>query len=307
MTWQSEFKNEFSWSKSRDALFNTCLRAYYYHYYGSWNGWQPDVPPDVRELYIMKNLETIPMLIGRVVHEVLEAVVGAMRRGWELPVEQAIDMGLDPLHDDFEDSRKGLYRSQPKKLLGLQDHYYGIAISEESFQQAMATMKECITSFHNTHTYRRMTKFGPSSIMEFEELKSMILAGTKVWVKLDLMARDLDDTVVVVDWKTGPTPAAEDAELQLRIYGIYAVETYGLAADQLLAVEENLRLRERHVYPLDEAILDEAREDIKRSVQQMQGLLRNPDGNVAFVQDFPMTDNLGLCTYCRFRRACNRE
>ena len=36
------FKNDFSWSFSRDSAFNTCKRKYYYSYYGSWGGWNKD-------------------------------------------------------------------------------------------------------------------------------------------------------------------------------------------------------------------------------------------------------------------------
>ena len=36
------FKNEFSWSVSRDSTFRKCQRMYYYQYYGSWGGWNDD-------------------------------------------------------------------------------------------------------------------------------------------------------------------------------------------------------------------------------------------------------------------------
>ena len=32
--------NDFSWSKSRHEKFSECLRAYYFHYYRSWGGWE---------------------------------------------------------------------------------------------------------------------------------------------------------------------------------------------------------------------------------------------------------------------------
>jgi hypothetical protein len=38
------FKNEISWSKSRDETFKTCPRQYWFAYYGFWNGWLKDGP-----------------------------------------------------------------------------------------------------------------------------------------------------------------------------------------------------------------------------------------------------------------------
>jgi hypothetical protein len=35
----TELKNEFSWSKTRDEVFKTCPRQYWFSYYGYWNGW----------------------------------------------------------------------------------------------------------------------------------------------------------------------------------------------------------------------------------------------------------------------------
>jgi hypothetical protein len=34
-----ELRNEFSRSKSRNEIFQTCPRQYYFNYYGYWGGW----------------------------------------------------------------------------------------------------------------------------------------------------------------------------------------------------------------------------------------------------------------------------
>ena len=38
------FKNEFSWSKTRDETFKSCPRQYWFAYYGFWNGWLLRMP-----------------------------------------------------------------------------------------------------------------------------------------------------------------------------------------------------------------------------------------------------------------------
>lgn len=303
----SEFKNEFSWSISRDRLFNECRRAYYYHYYGSWNGWLSDSPSEVKELYIMKNLETIPMWRGRIVHEVLEQVVGAMSRTEQWSTDEAVRMARRRAQHDFEDSRSGAYRSWPKRLCGLQDHYYKVAITDESLEEEIATMEECVKRFYSTRMYGRMLELGPRRIMEYEDLRSMILSGYKVWVKPDLIARDLGRRVLVVDWKTGVSSAAEETGLQLAIYGIYAVRSYGLAPEELCAVEVNLRSGEEHFYPLDADTLERTRRHMENSANRMQALLYDREENVALVQDFHGRQDSYACENCRFRRACNWE
>jgi len=68
----ADLVNEFSWSRSRDATFQDCRRKYYLHYYGSWGGWDAAVAPDVRRLYILKQLASRQMWAGRIVHDAIE-------------------------------------------------------------------------------------------------------------------------------------------------------------------------------------------------------------------------------------------
>jgi len=53
----STFKNEFSWSISRDRVFQTCPRQYYFNYYGYWGGWETDAPERTRQIYVLKQLK----------------------------------------------------------------------------------------------------------------------------------------------------------------------------------------------------------------------------------------------------------
>lgn len=307
MQWRSELQNEFSWSKSRDALFATCLRAYYYHYYGSWNGWRRDAPADVRELYIMKNLQSISTWRGGLVHDVVKEVITGISERRPLSADQATKAVRERVRRDLNDSTSGRYRSRPNRRCGLQEHYYSLPISDESLSETVAIMERCVESLLGTRTYSAILELGPESIMEFEKLRSMTLSGCKVWVSPDVIVRGPDDSVMIVDWKTGLSTVSRETKLQLAIYGIYTARTYNLPLDQLLGVEENLRLDERHIFPLDTGILEETRRYIEDSVHSMQGLLHDRERNIALIRDFPTTEDPSVCRDCRFRRACDRE
>ena len=68
----AELKNEFSWSKTRDEVFKTCLRQYWFVYYGYWNGWLENAPERTRQIYILKNLKNRQMWAGEKVHECIQ-------------------------------------------------------------------------------------------------------------------------------------------------------------------------------------------------------------------------------------------
>jgi hypothetical protein len=50
----TELKNELSWSKTRDEIFRTCPRQYWFAYYGYWNGWHENAPERTRQIYILR-------------------------------------------------------------------------------------------------------------------------------------------------------------------------------------------------------------------------------------------------------------
>ena len=66
------FTNTFSWSASRDRLFRTCPRAYYYNYYAYWNGWSYNADEKTKTIYKLKKLQGLPLWAGSTVHDVIQ-------------------------------------------------------------------------------------------------------------------------------------------------------------------------------------------------------------------------------------------
>src|SRR5207247_9245766 len=83
----AELTNDCSWSRSRDNACQECKRKYYYHYYGAWGGWDAAAAPEVRRLYVLKQLSSRQQWAGRVVHDAAERAFHAFARGRDLPVE----------------------------------------------------------------------------------------------------------------------------------------------------------------------------------------------------------------------------
>ena len=97
------FKNEFSWSTSRDDTFRKCLRMYYFHYYGSWGGWSDEVDDRTRKIYILKQLQTRQMWAGKKVHECIEKVIKDIHDGIEtIHAKQSIDKTLNVMRQEFK-------------------------------------------------------------------------------------------------------------------------------------------------------------------------------------------------------------
>jgi hypothetical protein len=151
-----EFKNEFSWSKTRDEALRQCPRMYYFQYYGFWGGWKGNASPRTRELYILKNLDTFATWIGRKVHECLDHTIQNLRWGQaSLPVERVVDLTLQRMRQEYVSSWEGRYRRK-LKTCGLFEHEYGTGRGEDDWRDAVEQVDRCLKTFYASAAYARL-------------------------------------------------------------------------------------------------------------------------------------------------------
>jgi hypothetical protein len=303
-----ELQNEFSWSYARAAKYRYCPRAYYYHYYAAWEGWQADAPEPVRRVYLLKNLTDLPRWSGNLVYESIKFALSRLKAGRPVAKADLVKQMHTRARADFEDSRQGRYRQQPNRVTGFQEHYYRLDLADRVWQDAWAKAEQHLRTFLQSSLYAHLRRQAPATFLHTEALKSFELAGTKVWTQPDLVRRE-EETIVLYDWKRGPVDQAELRQ-QLGVYGLYVRQrwpelaaagesmqgiVYDLAEDALVELE------------LDEAILAETRKMAEDSMAHLRALLVDPQENLAELRPFPMIDDLTVCRQCQFRELCGRD
>ncbi len=122
----ADFKNEFSWSASRARLFRTCPRAYYYNYYGYWDGWSYRADDKTKLIYRLKKLQSMVLWAGSTVHDILEDILNmqkAIGTGASEPERMEIYYQLKHLHSlhhsetsRYTDERKVKAEEEAKAL-----------------------------------------------------------------------------------------------------------------------------------------------------------------------------------------------
>ena len=116
----STFKNQFSWSISRDRVFKTCPRQYYFNYYEYWGGWEINAPRRVRQIYVLKKLINRYMWAGAKVHDCIERTLTNLQRGISvLDVDQIVDITLNQMREEFRSSREKRYHTTQRPVLFL--------------------------------------------------------------------------------------------------------------------------------------------------------------------------------------------
>jgi hypothetical protein len=303
----SDFRNEFSWSVSRDALFRECSRKYYYNYYGSWGGWDKNHPDKTtRTLYVLKNLQNRWQWKGSTVHHEIERVLTELvSTGRLTAVEKSTNRVTEIMRSDFRFSRDGLYWQKDgslRNVTALYEHEYKTGIPDDIWKQTHDEAVQCLESFFRSEVLEDIKKLPKEKIISIESMTASAFSFNpeKVFVKLDL-AYLKGDNVEIVDWKTG---AGESDRLQFLVYTIFAVEELEVPVEQISLTEYNLLGEGPRAHRFSTLEMNDAVDYINNSIAGMKSLLRDPQENIAVMTDFPRTKNERLCETCSFRKIC---
>ena len=301
----ADLVNEFSWSRSRDSTFQDCRRKYYLHYYGSWGGWDAAAAPDVRRLYILKQLASRQMWAGRIVHDAIEMALHIYQQGRDVPVEPFLEDVIGRMRAEWRGSRDGLYREKPKTL-ALFEHEYVLDLKREVWQMLSRNVQTCLRNFFRLPLLTEVRRTEPEHWSIEHWSKVFDFEGTPVWIAPDFGFWNEAGRLTLVDWKTGASDPDATA-FQLGCYALYAAEVLGVPPAKVDLIEANLR--EPTVTPLawDDARLEEIREQLRLSIRSMRAYLADPAANLARVDDFERTEELRICRWCNFKAVCRPE
>ncbi len=301
-----EFKNEFSWSVSRDNLFRECPRKYYFNYYGSWGGWRADADEKIRGLYVLKNLINRAMWVGDVVHRCIAVSLKNLSFGIPvLDVENIISITLNGMRQDFRNSRSRLYYQNPKKYRGFFEHEYDMVVSDEEWKTSAERVETCLRTFYSSAPFEQFKNMSPGDVLEIEEFNAFTLDDTRINLKLDFACRE-EDRIAVWDWKTGKSAPA-DSTIQMASYAWYAGARYNEDPSLITARQFNLLLNKVQEQALPAKSFEELFSYIRGSTRDMRELLDDPADNLASEQRFSKVEKPSICLKCNFLKICKPD
>ena len=301
--------NDFSWSKSRHEKLAECKRAYYFHYYRSWGGWDAGAEPVARELYLLKKLGNRYTWAGSIVHETLREALLAIRSGRNLAIEAIIEGAHRQMQRDFNFSKGGGYRRERyrKEFAGLVEHEYREPVGNDEWKASWETVKAALGWFFQSRWIEVARSLEPKQWLEVDVMdfdRSVFhLNGVKVFAVPDFAYLDHDGAPVVVDWKTGK--AREGYDEQVLGYALYLSSRYRLPLEKIRAALVYLNAGAEQTVQVHPEAVEGFKRHFQSSVASMRALLANPATNEPHPEDaFPMTGDLTACARCVFRRPC---
>ena len=303
----ADFKNEFSWSYSRDSLFKECKREYYYNYYGSWGGWERDRADQVtRTLYVLKNLQNRWQWKGSAVHDEIERILKELvSTGRLIPLEKSKERVTEIMRNDFRSSREGYYWNKNGSLRnepGLFEHEYRSEIPDSTWKKNYDEVILCLENFYKTGVTDEISGLPKEAVCSIESMTGAYFSFNTAlyYVKLDL-AYSIGDQIKIFDWKTG---SGDADKLQFVIYAMYAMEELDFELDKISVTELNLFENYTKLHTFTKKQIEFAENYINKSIEDMKSYLSNLEENEAEMKNFPRTIDKKICELCNFQKIC---
>ncbi|MDD5583933.1 MAG: PD-(D/E)XK nuclease family protein [Candidatus Omnitrophica bacterium] len=294
------FKSELTWSFSRDRLFRDCPRAYYYHYYASWGGWEASAPELSRKAYLLRNMQNLDTWIGDVIHQVIKWVLENRIEGKAILPDEALNKTKQTLLKTWEQSRSKAWMNNAKHNLNLFEHYYNREPSREELSIRLAKAQRSIANFYGCGLLESLETLSSESFLKIDELDSFSFEGVKVFAVPDFALKS--SIYTLYDWKTGK-PSDKDV-LQLSCYGLYAYEKWSVQADSLKIIPVYLAEEVVSLIGVKALEIEEVRKYIRGSIDEMKACLIEVASNKADIGKMPKTQETWRCKNCKFQEIC---
>jgi hypothetical protein len=300
----SDIRNEFSWSKSRDEMFQICPRQYYFNYYAYWDGWDKDAPQRTRQIYILKKLENRFMWAGGKVHDCIKHTLKNLQRGISvLDVDEIVSITLDQMREEFRSSREKRYLVHPKTC-ALFEHEYDLDLPDADWKKMAENVEKCLRNFYSSDIFAMLKDVSKEDWLEVEDFSSFHLGGTKIWAVIDCSFRT-ESGVTIIDWKTGRTPTT-DVSLQLSCYAMYGREKWGIEPENMRLVEYNLLSDQGAEFAVTAGEIGDTKSYIRGSIADMQSLLDDVENNTPKEERFfKKVEDDRIRERCNFRKVCD--
>ncbi len=299
----AEFKNEFSWSKTRDEVFKTCPRQYWFSYYGYWNGWLDTAPERTRQIYVLKNLKNRHMWAGEKVHECIQRSLNNIRRGIKvLSVDEIVTITLDQMRAEFRSSKSKNYWKKPKTC-ALFEHEYELEITDDQWKEAANNVETCLRNFYASDIYDGLKSHPKDQWLEVEEFSSFHMDHIRTHLVIDCAIWERDD-IYIYDWKTGKS-LSEDLPIQLCCYALYAMEKWHVPPGSVKVIEYNLAFNKSNWFSITQGEVQDIKGYIRGSIKDMQSLLLDIGENIPVEEEqFSKVEDEQVSLNCNFRRVC---
>lgn len=291
------------WSYSRRSLFEQCLRAYYYKYYGAKSGAAKSEPlkPQLR---FLKSLSNRHLRAGILLHLVLRTYLKKLAEGDEWTSDQlrrwATEMYRRDLAFSKEFQRTGTSLSSDGRTVLLAEFYAGLPNADALWNESVERLCRALDNFRNHPTMEPFRRAAKQSGVLVEKSVRLKEPGFRLKGQIDF-AYSESGRVTLVDWKIGESGGSEDS-LQLLSYALVAMQEYNCTPNDIDLYVAYLGDGKVQQYTVSEYEVSRAKGRIRQDSQRM--LAMDWYGREAITEAFTPCEQKRICDMCPFNSVC---
>jgi hypothetical protein len=301
------------WSFSADRCFRRCQRQYFFREIAAWHNARD---PLRREAFLLKQVKTLQLWRGNLVHQGIENfVVPALQENREIRWPHVVQETLAIAERQFQFSAQRRYREHgvskaayPLDYCALACHEDGQQVDHAEVDRILESVRHAIENLAEMESLWRHVRGRGKYFCEVPIAVSY--EGVRIEIKPDLLVFRGYGKPTIIDWKVYEDASGSDARLQEALYAwvlcrhdkwkVSRPEEVELIEVQLLG---NSMVR----HGLSDEAFDELEDKIYRSVHEMIALTERKDYAEQDLADFGYAQSQNSCTFCSFRKPCLKE
>ncbi|MFQ3548698.1 MAG: PD-(D/E)XK nuclease family protein [Armatimonadota bacterium] len=294
-----------SWSFSKKIHFDSCKRFYFLHRF-----WGQDIRARW-QLYEMRNITTLIMLRGSVVHSVISEALESLKTPNPMDYTRCKGRITEILREKYKESYFKMWKKEnlpigkkQSQITNLLEHYYNMENTKERAKEMQESAWQAVHNLIQSDLWQSISSkcnLSEAYIEKENSFPNFNLDGILVYAKLDFASK-IDGVPTIIDWKTGKH--TETDRQQLIFYSIFAKEKWGWNPEEtkLCACYLLPDMQIDEFYPSKEDI-EYAKNQAKENFEEMLKLEPAPN-EPANIENFPITDDLFNCRICRYQGIC---
>jgi hypothetical protein len=178
-------KNSFSWSFSRYNLYKFCERAYYLHYYGSWNGWDTYAPELTKDVFRLKHLISKKLWLNIILKKSLLNAINNKSYSNNTLATEFKDQTYKVLSSDINSISLEEWKNDPKKIC-IDELYYKENSIEDVIKWIRHEATEKIKIFQESKLLCKLSNLPYPAFSNTSSPLSFTINNIKVWCSPDL-------------------------------------------------------------------------------------------------------------------------
>lgn len=278
------------WSSSRYDLFLICKRRYFYQYYTKYD---QEVP--TRKIKQFKELVSIPLETGGIVHKVIEVLLTRLKT-------TSKDIDRKKFFDFARRTTENHIRTRK-----FEEVVYGDMAEvevDDLYPKARESLENLLASDRFNWLVNEAISNSDEWIIDPPGYGETRIGALKVYCKVDFLF-PVGNEYHIIDWKTGK-PDADKHRKQLIGYSTWA--SYHFKTDPTKVKPKIVYLHPEY-QEVQETFnffdLENFAIQVRAETEEMYEYCRDIEQNIPLDKaEFPMVDDQRICAYCNFRGIC---